>query len=187
MSIRDDYPLVYGAASGAVAYLVGYVLTYALTISEVQDSFITELSGALSDSQTAWQVVGWVFYNAHSVTTKLVVDVPIFGGTSATNFITESDAISPILYVIPVGLLLVSGLAVARLHGVEELGDAVRAGPTVALAYAPLAVLGVFLFRVTADGSWGGPTIITGVALAGVIYPVVFGTLGAALATVLDR
>ncbi len=168
-------------ASGVAAYGIGYLFTYALTITNVRESGVARLAEAFGDGGAAWKVVGWVFYNAHGATTTLDVDVPIFGGTSAVNLIVQSDSLSAVLYVIPPALLVVAGLAAARMTGATDPRDALRVGPAVALGYLPLAVVGAVLFTVTVGGSVGKPTLVTAVGLAGVVYPVAFGTLGAAL------
>lgn len=173
------------AVSGIVAFGLAYVLVYALTISTVRDSLLTGIAESFGEENAAWKVVGWVLFNAQFVTTTITVDVPLLGGTDAVNFITESDSLSPVLYVIPPALLTVAGLAVARLDGATDVGRALRVGPAVALGYLPMAVLGALAFAVSiGDSSGGSPTLVTAVGLAGLLYPVLFGTLGAALGTV---
>ena len=169
------------AGAGAVAFALAYVLVYALTISAVQDSLLTGIGDA-----PPWKVVGWVFFNAQFVTTTLTVDLPLVGGTDAVNFITESDALSAVLYLIPPALLTAAGLAVARLDGATETARALRLGPGVALGYLPLSVLGALLFAVSfGSDSGGSPTLLTAVVLAGIVYPAVFGTLGSVIGTTL--
>lgn len=177
--------LLGGLGGGVAAFGLGYLFTYALTISTVRDSSIARLAEAFGDAGAAWKMVGWVFFNAHGATTTLNVDVPIFGGTSAVNFIAESEAISAVLYVIPPALLLIAGLAAARMAGATELGDGLRIGSAVVMGYAPLALVGAVMFTISVNGSTGEPTLVTAVGLAGVVYPAVFGTIGAAVGTVL--
>ncbi|MBV0901652.1 hypothetical protein [Haloarcula salina] len=176
-----------GAVAGVAAFALAYVLVYALSISVVRDALLTEVAEAFGDERAAWKIVGWVLFNAQFVTTTITVDVPFIGGTSAVNFIAENDSLSPALYAIPPALLTAAGVATARLDGATDLGRAVRVGPAVALGYLPLSVLGAVLFTVTAgEAGQGAPTLLTAVVVAGLLYPVVFGTVGAALATALD-
>ena len=185
-SDRFRSPSFVAVGGGLLAYALGYVFTYALSIATVRESSLARIAEAFGDGGEAWKMVGWVFYNAHGATTTLDVTVPVFGGTSAVNLIARSDALSPVLYLIPPALLVAAGLAAARTAGVGDLGGALRVGPTVALGYLPPAVLGAVLFTVTVGDSVGTPTLLTAVALAGVVYPVVFGALGAAVAAVLS-
>jgi hypothetical protein len=171
-----------GAVAVVAAFALAYVLVYATSIATVQNSMLADLAGAFGEDRPVWKLVGWVFFNAQFVTTTVTVDVPIFGGTSAVNFIAETDALSPVLYVVPPALLAAAGVATARADGATDLGRALRVGPSVALGYLPLSVLGAFLFSISVGESSGGfPTLVTAVVLAGVIYPVVFGGLGAAV------
>jgi hypothetical protein len=161
---------------------------FALTIGTVQNSLLADLADAFGEGRPAWKIVGWVFFNAQFVTTTVTVDVPILGGTSAVNFIAESDALSPVLYLVVPAVLTAAGLATARADGATDLGRALRVGPSVALGYLPLALVGTVLFTISAGESSGGsPTLLTAVVLAGVVYPVVFGGLGGALAVSLGE
>jgi hypothetical protein len=174
------------AVAGVVAFVLAYVLVYALTISTVRESLLTGLAESFGEENADWKVVGWLFFNAQFVTTTITVDVPILGGTDAVNFIAESDALSSVLYVIPPALLTTAGLAVARLDGATETARALRLGPAVALGYLPLSVAGALLFAISVgENSGGSPTLLTAVVLAGVVYPAVFGTIGALAGTVL--
>jgi len=179
----------YGAAAvaGLVAFVLGYVLVYALTISTVRESFLTGVAEAFGDEGADWKIVGWLFFNAQFVTTTVTVDLGFLGGgTDAVNFIAESDGLSTILYLIPPALLTAAGLATARLDGATETARALRLGPSVALGYLPLSVAGALLFTISVGPDSGGsPTLLTAVALAGIVYPVVFGTLGAVVGTTL--
>lgn len=173
-TLTDRLPLGIGAAAGVGAWLLTYLFTYLLTASEFQNSII----GQLSDIPT-WKSVGWVFFNAHFVST--VVDVPIVGGT--TNFIGSESAFTPLLYVLPVLLLLIAGVAVGRAADVAEMdgANAALSGATVVLGYGVLSILGVFLFA-TDNVS---PDLVPGILLAGVLYPIVLGAGGAVAARAL--
>jgi len=174
--------VVTAAGSGVAAYVLGYVFTYVLSGSSIQESDLNQIIEALGRDGSAWKLVGWVFYNAHGVTTTITLDVPLIGGTDVVNYIAQRDAISAILYVVPPALLLGAGLFAARMAAADELGDALKIGPAVTIGYLPLALVGAFVFTVTVDSSSGGPTLVPAVGLAGLVYPLVFGTAGAAVA-----
>jgi len=181
---RSGYAV--GAGAGVVAFVLAYVFVYALSISVIQDSLLAELARAFDGNRPAWKVVGWVLFNAQFVTTTVTVDVPVLGGTSAVNFIAESDALSPVLYAVPPAVLTAAGLATARADGAVDRGRALRVGPAVALGYLPLSVVGALLFTVNVgEAGSGSPTLLTAVVLAGVVYPAVFGAAGAALGVAL--
>jgi hypothetical protein len=167
-----DLPFGVGAAAGAGAWILTYLFTYIITSSEIQNSII----GRFTDIPT-WKAVGWVFYNAHFANT--IVDVPIVGG--ATNFIGGENGFTPLLYVIPPLLLLVAGLAVGRYYGAtDDTAGAAMAGVTTVVGYGVLSIVGVFLFAMQEPSIGTDP--ITGILLAGIVYPAVFGTVGAVAA-----
>ncbi|GGL52238.1 hypothetical protein [Halocalculus aciditolerans] len=175
----DEYevPFVSGAAAGVIAWLVGYVLTYAATAGSIRNSLIGQLLQN-SDAGGVWQAVGLVFYNAHFVDT--IVNAGFFG-SSATNFIGGDDGFTVALYAIPALALLLAGLLVAFRSNARDPASGAKSGVTVAIGYAVLAVVGVFVMQIGSGSPSAKPDVVTGIVLAGVIYPVVFGAVGGAV------
>ena len=172
-------PLGTGAIAGAGAYLLGYVFTYLLVGSEIRESAVNQVFQAFGGQDLTYQAVGWVFYNAHFVST--VVDVPIFGDT--VNLISQSETFSPVLYLIPVLLLFAAGLAVGRRQNVStDAAEAAKAGATVVAGYLPLAAVGAFLVQVQGDAGSVGPDPLLAILVAGLVYPLVLGALGSVVA-----
>lgn len=186
MSSRSRSGLLSAAGAGAVAYLLGYVFTYVLSSSAVLESDTWQFVESVSDGAPGWKVIGWVFYNGHfsDTTIRIDTDIPFLGGTETLNLIAEAG-LSNLLYVLPPALLVAAGLFAATMAGVGSVRGALTVGPAVAIGYLPLAVAGVFLFRITVESSFAGPTLVTGVGLAGLVYPLVFGTVGAGVAALL--
>lgn len=87
--------------------------------------------------------------------------------------------------MIPPALLIAAGLAAVRYAGATEVDEAVRIGPAVAIGYLPFAAVGVFLFAIPVGGSSGQATLLPAIVLGGIVHPVGFGALGAALGTAL--
>lgn len=170
-------PVGVGAAAGAVAWLLAYLLTYVATsgrIREFQGSFLGQVADLFGLEVPTWKVVGWVFYNAH------FVDTAAGGGTGSA--IGGDGGFTALLYVVPPLVLVAAGLAVGRAAGNGDTATGVVVGASVALGYLPLSVLGVFLFEATVAGTAVAPGLGAGVLLAGVLYPVVFGAVGAGIA-----
>ena len=178
-------PLVLGAAVGLLTWVLGYVLTYLLVAGEVEDSPIQRFTEAVDGEPATFEMVGWVFFNAHLVDTTFS-GVPVIGGWS-TNFISGEDGFSFVLYLIPVGLLVAAGIALGRSTGSEDVQSGVLAALTVVPGYVLASVVSVFLFEVTIAGASGGPALLPALFLAGVGYPVVCAGLGGALAAVSDE
>ncbi len=177
---RPDFrDLLVGGAGGLAAWLVGYILTYVLVAPGVRDSALNQLLEALQGEPATVDMVGWVFYNAHLVLT-VVSDVPVFG-SSSMSFVGGDGGFTPLLYVVPVGLLIAAGLAAGRYRGATAVDEGVLAGLTVVPGYAVGAIVGALLFSVTVSGATVAPDPVTAVALAGIGYPAICGAVGGAL------
>ncbi|MGM0446749.1 MAG: transporter [Methanobacteriota archaeon] len=176
---------VTGAVAGAAAYLVGYLSVYLTQSGRIEEglsglNFLADLFGG--DPISAWQVSGWMFYNAHFVQT---VSPGVLGGTSSRNLLMEAEGAGFLLLVPPV-LLLVAGVVAGRVAGADSTLDGVRTGALVTAGYLPLAVVGAFLFRYAVGDGNVAPDIVTAVLLAGAVYPAVFGAIGGAGSSLLS-
>jgi hypothetical protein len=170
------------AVGGILAYLVGYAITYAAVGQEVSNSLAARVLEIATGNPGTWQLVGWVFYNAHYVS----VEVPGLFGSTAVNLVGET--FSTALFVLPPVVLLVAGAAVTVLGGVDRPVAGAVAGLAVTIGYLPLAALGALLVGIDIGDSTAGPTVAAAVLLAGLVYPLVFGAVGGAVGGVVgDR
>lgn len=186
-SIRER--LIPGIGGGIIAYFLGYVITYVSHGSTVEEqlrafNFLADLFGG--DPVPSWQGVGWLFYNAHFVRTR----IPGLGGPRSENFIAAGDdGTLTLLYLVPVVALFAAGFAVVTLGSddeADELATGAVDGAAVVAGYLPLAVLGLFVFAYSIGDGSIEPDPIASVFLAGIIYPVVFGGLGGAVASIME-
>ena len=178
--------IVGGAAAGAAAYLLGYLSVYVTQSGRIEEglsglNFLAELFG--NDPISAWQVSGWMFYNAHFVET---VFPALFGGTQSRNLLMEAEG-AGFLFLVPPVLLLVGGLVAGRVAGADTPLDGARSGALVAAGYLPLALVGAFLFRYAVGDASVAPDVVTAVLLAGAVYPAAFGALGGAGSSILGN
>ncbi|WP_418286213.1 transporter [Halorubrum sp. DTA46] len=179
--------IIVGAVGGTVAYVLGYLFAYVTQRGRVEEqlqgfNFFADLLGG--DPIPAWQGVGWLFYNSHFVETEIP---SLVGGVRSLSLIAEADGGSlTLLYAVPPLLLIVAGLAAARVAGAVEPADGARSGAFVVAGYLPLAVIGAFAFRYSVGEGVVAPDLITAALLAGVVYPVAFGAIGGAVATLLS-
>lgn len=183
-----------GIVAGVVAYGFGYLVTYVSHGDAVEEqlrgfNFFADLFGG--EPVPIWQGVGWLFYNAHFVRTR----IPGLGGPRSENFIAAGDDGSlTLLYLVPVLALFAAGVAVSWVTEAndESAGPETDAGPAtgavdgaaVVLGYLPLAVAGLLVFSYAVGDGAIEPDPITGVAVAGLIYPVAWGGVGGAVASV---
>lgn len=180
----DRPPVVIGAISGIVTWILGYAFTFLWVGPDVQDSTIQRFIEAVEGEPATYEMVGWVFYNAHLVDT-VFTDVPAIGEFT-TNAIGGDDGFSVLVYLIPIGLLLAAGLAIAQYRDVQNPTDGMLAGLTVVPGYLVLTIVGIFLFEVSVGGATGRPELLEGILLAGIIYPAIFASAGGVLASFTD-
>ena len=183
---NDDRPYVAGALAGVLAWVLGYVLTYLLTATELDDSALNAFVEFAEGESATYELVGWVFYNAHFVDVRYVNVSPF---SPPRNFVGGEDGFTVLLYVLPPLLLFGAGLAVCRYRGVAETAAGAVTGALVLPGYLVPSVGGVFLFEVTVGNASGAPALLPAIVLAGLLYPVVFGAAGGvvAAATTDDR
>lgn len=163
-----------GAAGGVGALLVSYLVTYLAVGSTVQSSAARQLFEAVGGELPTWKVVGWVLFNAYGATARL----PGLLGTNTVNLISQVDAFSSLLFVVPPLVLLAAGGVVGFVadEDLSALGVAVAGLVGASLVTAVVLVL---VTSVSLGDTTLGPMLIPAVGLAGFGYPLVFGGVGA--------
>ncbi|MFB6130822.1 MAG: hypothetical protein ABEJ28_08390 [Salinigranum sp.] len=167
--------IVEGAVAGVAAWIVGYAITYLLVAPAVRHSALQRIVQALGGTPATYEMVGWVFYNAHFVDT-VFRGIPVVGSTTTTY--VGDGGFTPALYLLPAALLFVAGLALARRRGASDASDGALTGATTLPGYALASIAGAFLFRVAVGGASGAPDLLPAVFLAGIVYPAIFGGAG---------
>ncbi|RQG96217.1 hypothetical protein [Natrarchaeobius oligotrophus] len=174
------------AGVGVIAAAIGYLVAYVAVAGEVRDT--------VGESAAEWKGVAWYFYNAHLVDVRASGEVGAIGGSRGVDFIAQSGSASAtLLYVVPPLVLLGVGAMVAYHLEAGDLGEAVLAGAPVTIGYAIVMAIGAVVTESSTEGSFFGidlsgsvaPELVPAVFLGGVLYPLVFATAGAVLATVL--
>lgn len=179
-SHRDaGLPLLVGPLTGIATWLLGYGLTYLVVAPSIRDSALNRLIEAFEGAPATYEMVGWVFFNAHFVDT-VFRGLPLVGSRSAS-FVGGQDGFTPLLYVVPVVLLLTAGLALAWWRRPDGPRRGALVGATMLPGYLLATIAGTVLFQVTTFGASGAPDVVAAVLLAGLAYPVVFGIGGGAI------
>lgn len=175
--VLDGRSLTAGAVGGIAAYLVGYAITFVWHGSTIEDAIdpINVIARLFGQAEVpAWKIVGWLYYSAHFVDTSLQFG-PI--GPTTVDLIGDGGGSLESLYFLPPIVLLVAGAIVAiRVTAATATGPQI--GATVVVGYVISAIVGVFVFRIGANG----PALIPAVVIAGIIYPIVFGAIGGFIA-----
>lgn len=173
-------PIVPGTLAGGIAWVLGYLFTYVIAGTQLRESGLNAIIEITEGGSAAYELVGWVFFNAH------FVDIVYTGLGRAlpASYIGGDQGFTVLLYGIPPALLIAAGLAISRYEGTAGPVRGAITGGLVTPGYFIGCLLGVFLFRVSALGATGEPDMLTGIILAGIIYPIVFGGIGGAIAGV---
>ena len=171
-------------AGGLLAWIGGYLSTYLVVAPNVRDSGLNRLIEALDGEPATYELVGWVFYNAHLVDV-VIEDIPLIG-TQSTSYIGGEDGFTVLLYLVPVALLFAVGLAAARYWQVDTPTEGASLGALLMPGYLLATVAGVLVVEVSVGSATGGPDLLAAVVLAGIVYPLVCGGLGGAVGGLLE-
>lgn len=166
-------------AAGVGAAVLGYVIFSAVFVLGPA-SF-----GRITDPMVQIKLLGRLFYNSHFVDT--LRDAPP-GKTLAVsprgNFILQnagSSELPIIVYLlIPVVVLLLVGVAMVLRRGDREWAQAAYTGAGLAVGYELVLLLGTVVVSTSSQQGTITPDRLQ-VAAFGLAYPVILGTLGAAL------
>lgn len=102
------------------------------------------------------------------------------------NMVEQSgDGTVAVLYLLVPVILVLAGAITAWLVEAVDTAEAATAGGTVAVGYVPVTAAGTFLFAhgIGDTGASIAPDPVTGLLLAGLVYPGVFGAIGGALSS----
>lgn len=188
-SAETDFslPLVQGAVYGAVTYVLNFAVVFGLFAYEM-----SERSADLTTSQVELhQLAGWVFYGGHRVKLESPFDAEAFNYLERVYTNVASTTVPKLaFYAVPVVGLLLAGRALAsKVAGPQAADeDRVKAGATVAVGYAALAIVGAatvfsvdvstLSFGVAQTGGAIKPKLQSAVIFMGVAYPVIAGGIG---------
>lgn len=185
------YPGGKKALFGACAYVLGYLITVpfatvystramrATAISTYNDS--TTLAEILKGvSVPLWKRAGWMFYNAHFV--PISVPRHSMGLTSVSvNTVRATGGPLLILFLVPILLCMLAGGLAVRKRRTTVTGQVIIGGGYITLGYLPLAIIVSFLLSVGVNEGTLIPDRMATVFLPGLVYPALFGALGALL------
>ncbi len=170
----SDTPYAVGLAAGVAAWLLGYLVFYLRFANEAGETIGVELLNVLVDGSAVPQVVGWLFFNGQFV--NLNVDAGFFGSDSVS---VLPDGAALVYLVAPVFLLL-AGVVVGYKARTDGPGDAAATGLLLVPGYLVCCAVGALaVFALSGNGASAAPDPVTALLLAGVVYPAVFGAVGA--------
>lgn len=175
---------------GVAAAVLAFGLTVAVTIAEPGSDDGGGTDVELEEDPGWVDAYGWLFFSTHFVEVEASVTADTGQQASQTFDLVEEETDLPaIIYrLIPVLSLTAVGYLFARfsLDDQARPSDGIRAGGLLTAGYLPAVVAGLLLFA-HRTGYVGGVVsysvpFLPGLAIAGIVYPVVFGGLGGYLA-----
>jgi len=205
---RLRYPGGLSALWGVFAFVAGYGLTYLWVVvasdrtallervtvwgpytSETSLLSVIENAPAGTAELTSHRLVGGFFFGAQFVET--IIPVPS-GNRVSVNFVLGAGGEHLLLLALPPAVLILSGFLATRnvtdafdfefdLGGRTWQRFAINGGLITMLGYLPVSLLVLFAYFRTPQ-----PNIVTGWIVAGIIYPLVFGGVGGAIAHLVD-
>ncbi|MES3517949.1 MAG: hypothetical protein PPP58_09825 [Natronomonas sp.] len=179
--LTDRDSLLAGTVAGVGAWVVGYVVVYLIAGTRIEESVLNRFVEAFGGESATYELVGWVFFDAHFVETVVDVQIAFLDSQSTVRLVGGEDGFTAALYLVPPVLLLLAGVVVGRLSGTTEPADGAVAGTFVVPPYALFCLLGAVVFQVSVGGSSGGPGLLEAAFVAGILYPAVFGGVGGAI------
>lgn len=187
-AIRRQSP---SAAAGFVAFLAGYLAVLVavrgraevlLSRATIRTAVVPPRSFAevFETAPDPWVVAGWAFYGAHFAP----VGTPVPGSTQRELLNVPVTAGWPfvLLLLVPFCALFVAASAAVVVADPDTTYGAVTAGAGTVLGYLPPAVVGAFVFAVGTESGAVAPTLLWAVVAAGVVYPLVVGSLAGVVA-----
>lgn len=200
----DKLQLPEGSIAGGGAFVLAYLFYRQIV------TFFMTVSGPMEEGPAAWVVSGWYFFASHGVgleasgETVGLSALPVSSLSSSFSF--GGWFLQVLILFLPVGLLVGAGYLVASWTDPDDLTELVAASVSVALPYLVLSLVAAVLMSHSftdeqmissvvqssqplmeqfdeAPGSLEvGVSLTDAVIYAGILYPVVFGLVGGALA-----
>lgn len=179
-TVLDRVPIVQSVVAGLAAYVASFIVI-AILIAGTEDG--DDLVG----------FAGNILYSSHFGESKVESSTPLGSSSSTENLLSEGATELPefVYYAVPIVILVVVGIALARAVSVREPDAAAIAGAATAIGYLVLTIAGTFLFEftrpITTQGQQVGEATASPelnamtVIVMGLLYPLVFGAIGGAI------
>lgn len=175
-------PYLYGLLAGLGSFVGGYLITYLWRGRDVErslQSIETILTLFQAEPIGTWRVVGWVWYSAHFVDTRVSATLGPVETTMHIDLLREGSGNLELLYLVPPVLLIGAGFFLVTYLRIEDITEGAKFGATITIGYFLAVAVGLVVF---AYGDTG-PDPVPAVVVAGVLYPIVFGAAGGVLAS----
>lgn len=182
-----------GVIGGVIAFIIALIINSALFVLEATSvpggstsgGVVSQVAAQFSDGQVV-SLFGWLFYNAHTIG----VSFSSAGESQTLNILDEIyrglpanvSTVPQVLYtIVPILVLLLAGYILAR--GAQSAGSGAVRGVSVTAGYLILAIGGgLTVFASSTRGISASPELGSTVIIMGIVFPVIAGGVGGALA-----
>ena len=176
----DRVPIVKSVVVGLGAWVASFVVM-AILVAGTEDG--DDLVG----------FTGNIIYSSHFVESNVDASTPMGSSSETQQLLSEgfTELSEYVYYAVPIVVLLVAGIALARAIDATDLETAAIAGAASAVGYAVLTIAGTFIFEFEQPITMGGQQVGTATAtptmgamtivVMGLLYPIVFGAIGGAI------
>lgn len=203
----SDLPVKEGAAFGVIAVVATYLAHLFLTVvATAQTTPLTDSNGDPIELVASWQAAGWSYLSAFGVGFEADGEITTLGDAPnhAAAFSSSPFFLSgALLFLVSVGAVVAAGYAVAKHTDADDAVEAAKAGVTIVPAYLVFAIIFAFVMTHTYEdvlaagfaqnvpgldaADYGpngddvpfGPSTADAAIYAGILFPLVFGVLGA--------
>ncbi|WP_152529870.1 hypothetical protein [Candidatus Halobonum tyrrellensis] len=185
-----DRSALRSVGSGVGAAVVAYALTGLVALS-LLPRLITQATPTGEESglfqayeaagQPLWRAAGWILFNENFIPISVSSE-----GETTYGILVPTLAGAEWLFVIPALACLLGGLVAVRLTTTSSTIP-VAVGAYLTVGYTLITLVAALLFTMTAAGYTVQPNLLSGSTLIWPLvivgYPLIFGSLGAVIAT----
>ena len=182
---RSSLRYLVGPLTGFFSFFIGYGLIYLLAGREIEESLApieTVLQLFEAEPIATWRVVGWLFYSAHFIETRISAQFGPVETTTYVDLISQGSGNMELFYLVPPLVLVAAGFSTVLMLAIDDIAEGATFGASITAGYLIAVALGFVLF------AYGDtrPDPVPALIIAGVIYPAVFGGLGGAVAALVN-
>lgn len=184
---RSNYAILGGFGGGIGAFVLVFTLLLGLRVGRLSGAadYFTYFTSFDAVTPNNVEVLNWVFFEAHTVGTEITIGTAGTSRSSVTH-VTHGVLYEPWFAIVPILALGAVGYLLGDLAYSWDVTSGFQAGASLVLGY--FLGVGVAVFVLTTRGVTDGVTVtmgpepLTGLLVAGLVYPVVFGGIGGAVA-----
>ena len=182
--------LLEATLAGGLAWILGVFITFVTARSTIRDDLRTEIIESVTGDSLTTVLVIWTYFNAHTVPTSFPQEGVFRLAQANQNVVLDGTDWEPLLLIVPPLVIAVAGFVVSRREARRvdgaSLGDHIATGGVVTVGYLVVTITAMTVGTVTVGDAIVRPDPTEAIVRAGLVYPLLFGGIGGALAWLLE-